>query len=283
MRVFTQAAQLKEYLHDLRQTNQEFVLGFVPTMGALHAGHMSLIQQAKSESSHVICSIFVNPTQFNDPKDLERYPRTVAEDLKMLEDTGCDLVYLPEVDDIYPKGAQENYEIDFNGLDLTMEGAFRPGHFKGVAQVVERFFRIIQPNRAYFGRKDFQQTAIIKHMVRVRSLPVHISIVDTQRNADGLALSSRNMLLSEADRKDSLIIYKTLLFAKERASQGAKVSQILPELVDFFKNGNLRLEYLEIVDDTTLKPCAIIPDSCTCCIAAYCGNIRLIDNMSLNK
>jgi pantoate--beta-alanine ligase len=217
------------------------------------------------------------------PKIWKRYPRTVAEDLKMLEDTGCDLVYLPEVDDIYPKGAQENYEIDFNGLDLTMEGAFRPGHFKGVAQVVERFFRIIEPHRAYFGRKDFQQTAIIKHMVRVRSLPVHISIVDTQRNADGLALSSRNMLLSEADRKDSLIIYKTLLFAKERASQGAKVSQILPELVDFFKNGNLRLEYLEIVDDTTLKPCEIIPDSCTCCIAAYCGNIRLIDNMSLNK
>lgn len=269
------------FLSNLRKENQDAVLGFVPTMGALHKGHMRLISEAKSKSSFVICSIFVNPTQFNDAKDLEKYPRTLEADLKLLEENECDFVYTPRVEDLYPDGLNAPYEITFDGLDEVMEGKFRPGHFKGVAQVVERFFRIVQPDKAFFGRKDFQQTAIIRHLVKIKQLAVEICIVETSRNEDGLALSSRNARLTTTQLKEALIIYKTLLHAKKLIQSERTVSELQEKLVTFFNQGNLELEYLEIVDETSLRPIKSLQEPCTCCIAAYCGSVRLIDNMSL--
>lgn len=283
MQVFTTIAQLTGFISNLRKENPEVVLGFVPTMGALHDGHMNLIKEAKSKSDLVICSIFVNPTQFNDAKDLEKYPRTLEADLKVLEENGCDFVYAPQVEDIYPNGLNEPYNITFDGLDEVMEGKFRPGHFKGVAQVVERFFRIINPNKAFFGRKDFQQTAIIKHLVKVRALPTEICIVETSRSKEGLALSSRNTRLNDEELKDALIIYKTLKGAEDLFKTEPTVSGLKEKLITFFNTGKLKLEYLEIVDDLTLQPIQNSQKSCTCCIAAFCGNVRLIDNMRLSK
>lgn len=282
MQVFSTAAQLTGFIANLKKDNTDLVLGFVPTMGALHEGHMSLIREAKSKSDLVICSIFVNPTQFNDAKDLEKYPRTIEADLKLLQANGCDFVYTPAVDDIYPNGLNEPYQINFDGLDEVMEGKFRPGHFKGVAQVVERFFRIVNPDIAFFGRKDFQQTAIIRHLVKNKSLPIEICIVDTSRSADGLALSSRNTRLNGDQLKDALIIYKTLINAKELIKTEQTAAGMKEKLITFFNQGKLTLEYLEIVNDTSLKPIINLDESCTCCIAAFCGPVRLIDNMSLH-
>lgn len=281
MQVFTTAAQLSGFIKEFKKENPNSTLGFVPTMGALHEGHMDLIATAKKKSDFVICSIFVNPTQFNDPKDLARYPRTLENDLDLLRMHGCDFVYTPKVDDIYPGGLHETYDVDFAGLDSVMEGAFRPGHFKGVAQVVERLFTIVTPHIAFFGRKDFQQTVIIRHLVKTKSLPVTIFVAETSRNKEGLALSSRNALLSDSQKEDALIIYKTLLRAKELSKTEKDAVLIKEDLVRFFNQGNLKLEYLEITDDTSLQPVQVIHKQCTCCIAAYCGSVRLIDNIEL--
>lgn len=283
MHVFTTAAQLMGFISNLRKENPNTVLGFVPTMGALHDGHMNLIKEAKSKSDQVICSIFVNPTQFNDATDLEKYPRTIEADLKLLEENQCDFVYTPQVEDIYPNGLNEAYSITFNGLDEVMEGKFRPGHFKGVAQVVERFFKIVNPDKAFFGRKDFQQTAIIKHLVKAKSLPVEISIVETSRSTEGLALSSRNTRLNDIQLKHALIIYKTLKNAQVLFATETTVAALKEKLINYFNTGNLVLEYLEIVDNTTLQPIQNTQETCTCCIAAFCGTVRLIDNMELSK
>jgi pantoate--beta-alanine ligase len=282
VQVFSTAAQLMGFMSALRKERPDLVLGFVPTMGALHEGHMSLIKEAKNNTDLVICSIFVNPTQFNDAKDLEKYPRTIEADLKILEANQCDYVYTPQIEDIYPNGLNEPYEISFDGLDEVMEGKFRPGHFKGVAQVVERFFRIVNPDKAFFGRKDFQQTAIIKHLVQTRSMPIEICIVETSRSKEGLALSSRNTRLSDNQLSDALIIYKTLLNARRLIKTAPTVADLKEKLITFFNQGNLELEYLEIVNETSLKPIKNTNESCTCCIAAHCGPVRLIDNMSLN-
>ncbi|MBI3136313.1 MAG: pantoate--beta-alanine ligase [Bacteroidetes bacterium] len=282
MQVFNTAARLADFIKQLKTENTAVKIGFVPTMGALHEGHMKLIKQAKANADVVLASIFVNPTQFNDPKDLERYPRTPQADLDLLKQHGCDGVFMPAVADIYPNGTAENYVLDFQGLDRVMEGAFRPGHFNGVAQVVERFFRIVNPDLAFFGRKDFQQVAIIKHLVRVKHLPVEIVVVDTARSVDGLALSSRNTLLSADQKKDALIIFKTLSKAVELARTEKDAKKVKEQLISFFNTGSLRLEYLEIADDSTLQPVDTLKAGCTCCIAAFCGTVRLIDNMPLN-
>lgn len=281
VQVFNTAATLAGYIINLRKENPVAVLGFVPTMGALHEGHISLIKAAKAKCDVVICSIFVNPTQFNNAADLAKYPRTLESDLNMLKVKGCDLVYTPEVEDIYPKGTTEPYSIDFEGLDEYMEGAFRPGHFKGVAQVVERLFRIVTPDIAFFGRKDFQQTAIIKKMVKIKALPVEIVVSETLRSSKGLALSSRNQLLSEHELKEALIIYETLQKAKILAEAETSAEKLKNMLIEFFNQGNLKLEYLEIVSNENLAPIDTLIKGSTCCIAAYCGSVRLIDNMEI--
>lgn len=282
MKKITTSLELSAHLVHLKDQNQQLKIGFVPTMGALHAGHLTLINEAKAKSDLVVCSIFVNPTQFNNLEDLKKYPRSIDKDADLLGSAGCDVLFVPDEAEIYPKGFINDYEIDFNGLDQVMEGKFRPGHFKGVAMVVERLFSIVNPDVAFFGRKDFQQVAIINHMVRLRKLNVNVAVVETVRNEMGLALSSRNLRLSENEKVDALIIYETLSLAKKLWQQGLKINDIKQQLVQFFNSGKLDLEYLEIVDNITLNIPRQVDQNCTCCIAAYCGDIRLIDNISLD-
>lgn len=251
-------------------------------MGALHAGHMSLIQASKKKCDLTICSIFVNPAQFNDPKDLQRYPRTVEEDIKLLEAERCDVLFLPQVEDVYPNGLEVPFEFDFGGLDTVMEGAHRPGHFKGVANVVDRFFKLVQPQFAFFGQKDFQQLAIIRHLVKVKNHPIEIVGCETLRNNSGLALSSRNMLLSEHEKHESLIIYKTLKLGIELIKQVASVEELMAKLTANLSQSNLKLEYLELADPSTLLKKPNLQSPVHCFIAAYCGKVRLIDNMLLH-
>lgn len=256
-------------------------IGFVPTMGALHQGHSSLITKSKSENQIVICSIFVNPTQFNKPEDLENYPRTEEKDITILEDLGCDYLFMPSNDEIY-----DNYifpEIDLKELELVMEGKFRPGHFKGVCQVVYRLFDLIKPTKAYFGLKDFQQVAVIKFMTKHFLFPIEIIACQTIREESGLAMSSRNLRLSEAEKKDSIIIFNTLQFIKENLENFDSIKTLKDKAINYFYKGNLTLEYLEIVDQNTLTQSnEKVKKNLVVCIAAYCNKIRLIDNMILS-
>ncbi|MBD3639074.1 MAG: pantoate--beta-alanine ligase [Crocinitomicaceae bacterium] len=272
--------QLKKAINHKKNANPKGVIGFVPTMGALHNGHLQLIEKASQESDIVIVSIFVNPTQFNDPEDLKKYPRTISADIEKLEKSNCDILFLPHEKEVYPDGIN-SYKIDFSGLDKVMEGKYRDDHFVGVAMVVERLFDIVQPNKAFFGLKDFQQVAIIKHLVRVRQIDVEIVPVNIVRSPEGLALSSRNQLLSKEQKEDALIIYNTLLFGKSLAKEYDNTADILRHMKAYFDKGSLKLEYMEIVDPNTLKPLQSLEPGAHCCIAAYCGEVRLIDNMQI--
>jgi pantoate--beta-alanine ligase len=260
---------------------KELKIGFVPTMGALHEGHISLIRKAKTENDLVICSIFVNPTQFNNASDLTNYPRTLEEDVLLLEKVFCDAVFIPGVHDIYPEFPNNTTFININlaPLDQIMEGAFRPGHFDGVVNVVYRLFSLVNPQVAYFGLKDFQQVAVIKHMVSVLHLDVNIVACPTARETSGLAKSSRNKRLSDEQKEQALLIYNTLVFGKKLAENHSP-KEVLTQLVDYFNKGNLKLEYIEIVHPLTLHNLEENwVSGAVCCIAAFCGEVRLIDNM----
>lgn len=260
--------------------NSSLQIGFVPTMGALHQGHASLVEQAKKQNDVTVVSIFVNPTQFNNSSDLANYPRTESSDLSLLEDLGVDLVFVPSPEEIYT----ESYllpPIDLGKLDQVMEGKFRPGHFKGVVQVVYRLFDIVKPTHAYFGLKDLQQVAVIRYMTDFFKLPVEIIAVDTLREKDGLAMSSRNMRLTEVQRQEAPVIYAILDAVKR------KVPEITPneakELIkqEFLKT-SFELEYAEIVDVKTLD--SLINtwvSGSVVCVVAYAGEVRLIDNLML--
>jgi pantoate--beta-alanine ligase len=227
-------------------------LGFVPTMGALHPGHISLIERAKAENDIVVCSIFVNPTQFNDPKDLENYPRMPEADITLLKAAGCDLVFLPTPTEIYPNGA-ELLDISFGFMEETMEGAFRPGHFKGVATVVNRLFEIVQPTNSYFGEKDFQQLAIIRKMASKLGHSTAIIGCPTMREQDGLAMSSRNLLLTPEQRKAAPLIYKAMEMANEFIPHHSPAAVI--ELVKRYiqKSPYLSVQYFQLVNPDTLE------------------------------
>lgn len=250
-------------------------------MGALHAGHGSLVTRAKSENDLVVVSIFVNPTQFNSSEDLTKYPRSIEKDALFLESLGCDIAFVPEVDDIYTH-EYELPEISLGFLDETMEGFHRPGHFRGVVQVVYRLFQIVMPTRAYFGLKDFQQVAVIRFMADKFGLPVEIIACPTLRETDGLAMSSRNMRLNGVQREESIHISNTLLLAVE-LSKTMSPAETKAKAIAFFEEGNLALEYLEIVDPVTLESLENewVPNSIAC-IVAYLGDVRLIDNMEMN-
>ena len=256
-------------------------LGFVPTMGALHKGHLSLIRESRKDNDITVCSVFVNPNQFNNPNDLKNYPRDFDRDLEMLQQEKCDAVFHPSVEVMYPSPPNETF--DFGELDKVMEGAFRPGHFNGVATVVKRLFEIVRPGRAYFGLKDYQQLVIIHKMTTDLGLPVEIVPCSIVREKDGLAMSSRNQLLSEAEKKQALLLHKTLKFVKVRAGF-ATISEI-KEYVDkqFRKQKNIKLEYFEIVDMYSLKTLRSWAESnhAIACIAAWVGKVRLIDNIIL--
>lgn len=256
-------------------------IGFVPTMGALHEGHASLISTAKDQNQLVICSIFVNPTQFNKTEDLEKYPRKEMEDISILEEIGCDFLFMPSTEEIY-----KNYEfagIDLKELETVMEGKFRQGHFQGVCQIVYRLFDLVKPTRAYFGLKDFQQVAVIKYMTSFFNLPIEIITCPTIREENGLALSSRNLRLSAIEKQEALIIFKTLDFIKKNLDHFESISNLRSKALEIFNEGKLTLEYLEIVDQSTLT---VKNDhsktNLVACIAAYGNHIRLIDNMIIS-
>lgn len=256
-------------------------IGFVPTMGALHKGHISLVEQCRKECDYTVVSVFVNPTQFNDKEDYKRYPRVPEEDSMMLEQAGCDLVFMPAEQEIYPQ--PDKRVFDFGLLDKIMEGAFRPGHFNGVAQVVSRLFDIVKPDKAFFGQKDFQQLAIIRQLVHQLSLPIEVKGCDIVREADGLAMSSRNRLLSPRQRQAAPLIYQVLLKAKKM------VNELTPEQLKTYVaeqinvNGELKTEYAEIIDAGSLQPVTNwhMAASVQLCVAILVGKIRLIDNIRL--
>jgi pantoate--beta-alanine ligase len=257
-------------------------IGFVPTMGALHEGHLSLLQAAKKENKITVCSIFVNPNQFNDKNDLARYPRMPEKDCKMLEENGCDVVFMPSVEEIYPE--PDTRVFDFGTIDKVLDGAHRPGHFNGVAQVVSRLFDIIKPDRAYFGLKDYQQVLVIKKMVKQLHLPVEIVACPILREPDGLAMSSRNMLLSPEERKAASLIPKLMNEAKDLATK-MPLADLKNKLLEEIKTQSLlKPDYIEFCDAETLQNVTEIkPDRKIICLAAiFSGKIRLIDNIVIN-
>lgn len=279
MQIFRKASALSNHLQKLRNSGKS--IGFVPTMGALHQGHLALIDHAGADNDHVVVSIFVNPTQFNNADDLKRYPRNPEDDIAKIGQTSCDIVFLPEVEEMYPEMVKSD-EIDLGSLDRNMEGAHRPGHFNGVATVVSRFFSIVHPHKAYFGEKDFQQLQIIRFVSEKKGFNTEVISHPIERNEKGLALSSRNQLLSEEDQTKSLAIINNLNWAK------AQVSKLRPEEVqkaiyERFENEPLKLEYVEIVDEKNLRNIQQWDQAehARIFIAAHISGVRLIDNVSL--
>ena len=274
MQVFNRGAELSAALG-----NEKVLAGFVPTMGALHEGHVSLVERCRRECRRVVVSVFVNPTQFNDPADLRSYPRNLEADLKLLEAAGADFVYAPSVEDVYPE--PDTRQFDFGQTDKVMEGAHRPGHFNGVAQVVSRLFAIVQPDKAYFGEKDFQQIAVIRAMVRQLQIPVQIVPCPIVRGADGLALSSRNALLTAEHRAAAPQIYAALKAGVEfsRTATVAQTERFVTERID--SDPLLKVEYFQIVDADTLLPLDQWREGVATrgCAAVQAGAVRLIDNV----
>jgi pantoate--beta-alanine ligase len=270
--------EILEAIETAKIEKPEAIIGFVPTMGALHEGHMSLIESAKSQSDIVVCSIFVNPTQFNNPDDLKTYPRTIDADRQLLEEKGCDILLLPDVKDVYPNGEQP-YSIDLGGIDKSMEGAFRPGHFKGVCMVVERFFEMVQPDKAFFGKKDFQQLAVVRKMTAVRNLPIEIVGVPIKRAENGLALSSRNALLTEQQREDASLISRALKSGLEFSKANNNAAATAQHIEAQFEGTAMEVEYVAIIDNDTLEPVDTVSTNSSVCTVVYYGKVRLLDNM----
>lgn len=281
MRIFKAADSLARFLsHQAEHHNAR--IGFVPTMGALHAGHLSLMAAAQQDNDLTVCSIFVNPTQFNDPQDLLKYPRTIEADIQALIAQGVDVLFLPEVDEVYPSHWQTPH-FDLHPLDTVLEGAYRPGHFDGVAQVVHRLLYIVQPHRLYLGQKDFQQWRIVDALIQQLSLPVELICCPISREADGLARSSRNVRLTPDQRHEAPFLYQVLHHIQ---------SQTPHQPVDVLRqwgqqqlqsHPSFRLDYLDLVDGYTLQPVQDWAASplIIACLAAYMAEVRLIDNLIL--
>ncbi len=277
MKVYESVKELRVELDKAEQSG----IGFVPTMGALHAGHRSLVERARRENGTVVVSVFVNPTQFNDKNDLKHYPRTPEADARLLEEAGADFVLMPTVEEIYPQ--PDTRQFDFGLIDKVMEGATRPGHFNGVAQVVSRLFDIVRPARAYFGEKDFQQIAVIKSMVAQLALPIEIVECAIVRGEDGLALSSRNTLLDAAHLAAAPHIYATLRAAVAQSQEMAPARLKEWVTAEVERNPLLKVIYYQSVDARTMQEVAAWDDSPRIqgCIAVQAGDIRLIDNIRI--
>lgn len=278
MYIFTSKTDLQQHLATF---SDEKSVGFVPTMGALHQGHLQLITQSKKQCDTTVCSIFVNPTQFNNSTDLASYPNTLKADLEKLEKLACDIVYTPTIHDLYTKGEKAK-EFDFGSLSTSMEGEFRPGHFNGMATIVEKFFNIINPTIAFFGQKDLQQLQIVKVLVQKMKSAIEVVGIPTIREENGLAKSSRNKLLSENAKKEATLIYKCLLYCKnnKRKTVAELKSYIIKQ---FEKQENFKLEYAEIVNLNTMQATEKWQgkNENAICIAAYHSGVRLIDNIIL--
>lgn len=277
METITNSEELRRALGSRNRSG----IGFVPTMGALHAGHRSLVERARRECATVVVSVFVNPTQFNDKTDLKNYPRTPEADLRLLEEVGADYVFMPSVEEVYPE--PDTRTFDFGMIDKVMEGATRPGHFNGVAQVVSRLFDLVKPAKAYFGEKDFQQIAVIREMVRQLRIPVEIIPCPIVRGEDGLALSSRNTLLDTDHRTAAPYIYKVLKAAVEKSHQTTPDQLAAWVTAQVESNPLLKVIYFQVVDAATMQQVRTWEESPAVqgCIAVQAGDIRLIDNIKL--
>ena len=280
MEVFYKNQSLQQHLAKIKLNDS---IGFIPTMGALHKGHLSLINKAKSENNIIVVSIFVNPTQFDKKEDLINYPRTLENDLALLKTVHCDIVFVPSANEIY-NGSVKAAHFDFDGLEFEMEGRHRKGHFDGVGTIVKRLFEIVKPHKAYFGEKDFQQLQIIKKLVDKHAIATQIIGCEIFRESDGLAMSSRNTRLTKLQRKEAPFIHKTLLKAKQKLKENTIVEVIEWVENEFKKNAVLELEYFEIASTKTLKSAKRKSKKSKYrgFIAAFAGNIRLIDNIALN-
>lgn len=283
MKLIKTIKELHKEILPLRAANK--TVGFVPTMGALHEGHLSLVKQCLADNDVCVVSIFVNPTQFNDKEDLKKYPRNVEKDCRLLNTISENLiVFNPSESEVYPE--PDTRIFDFGQIDKVMEGKFRPGHFNGVAQVVSRLFDIVKPDRAYFGEKDFQQLAIIRHMVRQMKFDVQIVPMPIVREQSGLALSSRNARLTDVQRASAVNISKILFKSRNEMYKHLTIAETIKKVTDQINAvQNLEVEYFEIVDGTTLQPLNDWRESeyVVGCIAVFCGEVRLIDNIVYNS
>ena len=282
MEIFKEIEPLRAFLKESR--HRQLSIGLVPTMGALHEGHLSLIRVSKSQNAITVCTIYVNPTQFNNAGDLLKYPRTIENDIALLEKGGCDVLFFPENEEMYK--TEGSLKFDFGQLDKVLEGEFRPGHFSGVALVVSKFFNIVQPDRAYFGQKDFQQFKIISRLVEELKFNIELPFIPTLREPDGLAMSSRNLRLNKDERTKALVIFRSLQLAKKELQKGTsltKVKQMVRSLSESEKG--VRLEYFEVADsdNLTILENVTTRDRCIMLIAGFVGEIRLIDNMFLRE
>lgn len=264
MILFKKAADLNRWLDQQRKAGQS--IGFVPTMGALHEGHISLITISKKETSLTVCSIFVNPTQFNDPKDFQKYPVTIEKDITLLEKAGADILYLPEVAEVYPDGTTNLEKYDLGHLETILEGKFRPGHFQGVCQVMRRLLQLVNPNELFMGSKDYQQCMVIERLIHLMGWKIRLHRCPIVREADGLAMSSRNVRLNPEERKRATAIYKAL--------------NDLPNAEKILADARFRIDYIAVADPNTLEPAAPVPGN-VALIAAFQGDVRLIDNKIL--
>lgn len=283
MEIIHTIAALKAVLQPLQKANAKVAL--VPTMGALHNGHLSLIEIAQKHAEIVVCSIFVNPTQFTDPKDLEKYPRPLEHDIKMLTDAGCNFVFMPTVKEMYPNfPIPEDWHIDLGDAEFLLEGEFRKGHYQGVTQIVKKLFDAVEPDIAFFGQKDFQQVLMIKNMVTYFNLPVEIVSCPIIREDDGLAMSSRNIHLSATDRKNALILNKALQFVKDNFTK-LNLNDLLTGAKSMINDTNgVELDYFTVADGETLLPVkSKTVKNPVALVAAKVGETRLIDNMLLNQ
>jgi pantoate--beta-alanine ligase len=283
MILFKKAIDLHKWLDSQRKKGQ--FIGFAPTMGALHSGHISLIENSKKMNPVTVSSIFVNPTQFNDPKDFEKYPVTLERDISLLEAAGCDVLFLPSVAEMYPLGikAQKHYELGF--LETMLEGKYRPGHFQGVCMVVHRLLEIVLPDNLYLGQKDYQQCMVIKKLVELTGLPRHIAVTvcPTLREPDGLAMSSRNMRLTSNERSKAIIIYQALTYIQQHLQKGNTV-ELQQQALELLQKSGFRTDYLEIADAANLLPVTNWDgeQKIVLLAAAFLNDVRLIDNIIIN-
>lgn len=281
MVVFKKVADLTKYINNIK--SNEHKIGFVPTMGALHKGHISLVLQSNAMCDITVCSIFVNPTQFNDKNDLAKYPRTIEADIALLESNFCDVLFLPDVEEMYPDGLDAVKSYDFGYLDTILEGAKRPGHFKGVGQIVGRLLEIVTPDILFLGQKDYQQCMVVKSLIKQMNLSkLELQIVKTSREEDGLAMSSRNKRLTEPQRVISAIIYQCLVSIQAKKNR-ASFSVVQKECVDLMVAKGMQPEYVEIANSDTLELLNEYNDDVPmiALIATWSGDVRLIDNMLL--
>jgi pantoate--beta-alanine ligase len=283
MLLFKRVADLQKYIKSLKIKGLS--IGFAPTMGALHAGHTSLVERTKASCDVAVVSIFINPTQFNDAKDLDKYPRTPERDLELLSEAGCDIVFMPDVSEVYPNGNTPSVKYDFGKLERILEGEFRPGHFDGMAQVVSRLLDIVQPSHLFMGQKDFQQLAIVARMLELQKSKIELVSCPIIREKDGLAMSSRNVRLTESDRLIAPLIHQTLKEATEKVDDYTPSDIVRICSTKLKLEPRFKLEYFEIVDGRTLLPIRIFEDTdyAVALTAVWVGDVRLIDNIILKQ